>query len=1075
MSRLNQIVACLLTSALPALLSFAQDAPSQIRIRSVSLEDGLSQSTVNLIYQDRAGILWLGTQDGLNRYDGYDITTHWPDPLDETTISGKVIAAIAEDDTGRIWLATFGDGLNRYDRSKDTFEHFLHNPEDSTSIGSDMAYALLVDSNGTLWVGTAGSGVNLLARDENAFTKISIPDIDGLGEAWIYDLIEAPDGSILAATDGTGLFKLDPDAEIQERLEIIDPETGESLDDVVIEMRFDADGVLWLATPTGLMSHDIESGESRRYHNVVGDDGSLRNDWIYELEIDHLNRIWVATEAGGLDILNASRTEFTRFASDLETGVFVLPPDEIVNSLFQDEANGMWIGTESAGAVLVHQSAPVFKVFRADETTPGGVQMRDVWSVHRDRSGDLWIGTSDSGVNKLSLQTGTVVTIPTSQDDNSSAIPDGLPVSLFEDSKGRMWMGIESHGVVRSDPTKTRFTRITDRFDEEEYFSNLVPHVFMEDSRGRLWMGSFDGSLNLFHEETQEFERFMVHPDTFSAWNTIWSMAEAPNGVLWLGSLNGVVEFDPETSTVQLIPASPSDPRGLSSETVYSIHVASNDELWLGTDLGLNRMLRQTSAEENTWEFQRFTVSDGLPNDVVYAVLPGARGLLWLSTNRGLAAFDPVNLTVRSFDLADGISGYEFNQGASYRAGDGLLYFGGIGGVTEVDTKAFIESDYEPPVVVTEFRSFDQLLDVDLEDGRSLTLNHDQNFLSFTFAAIEFRSPEKIRYRYYLEGVEEEWQDAGQRRYVSYIGLSPGDYVFHVKSTKIDGLWSDSSTAISITITPPFWATWWFRLVFFTSLIMAGFTGAWIWRQAGLKKLHRAHQEKIVVQRRISDRLEAERVHLARELHDGPIQSLQYSGFQITQLSQIKGEAEQKEELSKLRSTISAVIGDLRSICGRMRPPALVHFGLGRAIQSYAERFLEKYPEIDLHLDLPEGRTQLQDRSRLGLFRICQEALSNVAKHAGPCHVTVTLKESSDVVSLEIRDDGVGFEPPQEWESLARQQHFGLLGASERADALDGKLEVYSEPGVGTTVRVEAPVSRANATPIEELQEEVLL
>jgi len=430
-SRLNQIVACLLTSALPAFLSFAQDGPSQIRLHSVSLGDGLSQSTVNLIYQDRAGILWLGTQDGLNRYDGYDITTHWPDPLDETTISGKVMSAIAEDDTGRIWLATFGEGLNRYDRSTDTFEHFLHNPEDSTSIGNDMAYALLVDSNGTLWVGTAGSGVNRLERGENVFTKISIPDIDGLGEAWIYDMIEAPDGSILAATDGTGLFKLNPDAEIQERLKIIDPDTGESLDDVVIEMRFDSDDVLWLGTPSGLISHDIESGESRRYHNVVGDDGSLRNDWIYELEIDHLNRVWVATEAGGLDILNVSRSEFTRFTAGHEAGVSVLEPDEIVNALFQDEANGMWIGTESAGAVLVHQSAPVFKVFRADETKPGGVQMRDVWSIHRGRSGDLWIGTSDSGVNKLSLQTGTVATIPTSQDDNFSTIPDDLPLSLL--------------------------------------------------------------------------------------------------------------------------------------------------------------------------------------------------------------------------------------------------------------------------------------------------------------------------------------------------------------------------------------------------------------------------------------------------------------------------------------------------------------------------------------------------------------------------------------------------------------------------------------------------------------------
>jgi len=1027
-----------------------------LRAKSISLSEGLSQSTVQAVFQDRQGVLWLGTRDGLNRFEGYDLTTHWPDPLDQHAITGKWISDITEDADGRLWIATEEDGVSRYNRSEGSFRSFRNIPDDSTSLGSDFVLSIYADSDGTVWVGTVAGGLNRFVGDEEGFNNIAIPDPSWRGDAWIFDLLESTDGDLLIATDGAGLFSMDLGTEIPVRQNVVDPVSGDSLDAVVFDMVYDSEGWLWMATPFGLVGYEAETGLTRHYVHDERDRSSIGDDLVYSVEVDNQDQIWAGTAEHGVFILNASRTEFAQLGDNDEGTADLL--DEPVHTLLRDMAGDMWIGTESLGVILVHQSVDVFSIAGNEQDLSGGMLGRDVWSILEDREGDLWVGSQDVGIVRISSATGSATRISNSLDENSTSVPTGLVTASFEDKIGRLWFGVEDFGVVRSDVAKEQFEWFEFGYEEETGLSNELPHVFMEDSKGRLWMGTLDGALNRYDEISESFERYIVHPDTFSGWNTVMSLAEAPDGTLWVGTLDGLAAFDVDAASFEYFHATPDDPMGLSDPNIYSIHVTSDDELWLGTDLGLNRMARNPTGLESDWAFERFTVSSGLPNDVVYAVLPGSRNLIWLSTNRGISAFDTETHTVRSFDPGDGISGFEFNQGASFVAPDGVLYFGGIGGVTKVRTNQFVESTYQPPVVLTEFRTYDDVLNRDMGDGDAIVLSHDQNFLTLAFAAVEFRNPEKVRYRYYLEGIEDEWRDAAERRYVSYSGIAPGEYTFHINSTNRDGLWSSNPTSISISIRPPFWGTWWFRLAFLSSLVASGFAGAWVWRQAGLKKLDRQHQDKIEIQRRIGDRLEAERVHLARELHDGPIQSLQLSGFQMTQIADTDGEKEKQERMDNLRLTISSVIQDLRNICGRMRPPALVHFGLGRAVQSYSEQFLEKYSDINLHLDLPQGRTRLDTRSRLGLFRICQEALSNVAKHAGPCHVTITIREEKHGVSLEIEDDGVGFKPPQAWEMLARDHHFGLLGASERADSLNGTLKVESRPGVGTKISVRAPI-----------------
>ncbi len=1068
MDRLRNIVLSVLVPGCLLFEAAAQVAPFPARTRYVSLADGLSQSSVAEIYQDRLGIIWLGTQDGLNRYDGYTVSTFRPDPLDDSTISGKSVSAVVEDTRGRIWIGTDDKGLSRLDRNTGVFKRFRTDPRDSTSISSEVIFSLLVDSRGTVWVGTAGGGLNKYLGDGSGFERIAVPDAERSAGNWIFDLLETRDATIWIATDGHGLHRLDPVTSELSRPTITLPGSDETLDDLIFKMDADEGGVLWLGTPFGLVSYDPASGNVRRFTHEDGNPGSLSHNIVVAVTVDRENRVWAGTSAHGISILRPDRSRFDHITSTNRSGIDLR--DDAVYSLFTDRAGGVWVGSESAGVARIERSQSVFTVLANDTGGSDEIRGSDVWAILQDRSGATWIGTADGGLNRIDPSSGRVSQHPV-LDSSSTGLADATVHSMYEDSRGRLWMGVDGFGAVRFDATRRSVRRYEYSPKNGTGVSSDLIQVFLEDSSGRLWLGTSGGGLSLYDEVSDSFEWIFPDPDSLSAGNFIQAIAESPDGTLWLGTLDGVVSFDPADRSFEYFKAAPADPEGLSSPAVMHVYAASNDELWLATDDGLNRMVRTPGG----WTFERFTTADGLPNDVVYAVMPGARGLLWMSTNRGIAALDPETRTIRSFDVGDGISGYEFNQGAAFSGSDGVLYFGGIGGVTRVNTADFVESTYEPPVAITEFRSYDRRIAADLREGSEIRLKYDQNFVALEFAAMEFHNPEKIRYRYRLEPIEKDWIDAGSRRYVSYAGLPPDDYVFRVTSTNGDGLWSETETSIRIHVEPPYWATLWFRITAAFSLILAMTAVTMLWHRAGLRRLERRHRERIEIQRRINDRLEAERIHLARELHDGPIQSLQLSGFQLTGLEEVQESRERTGNLDQIRNTISDVIQELRGICGNLRPPALVHFGLARALQSYSERFLERYPDIELHLDLPDTQVDLPARTRLGLFRICQEALSNVAKHAGPCQVKIKMTETADTVTLEIQDDGKGFQPPERWEHLARAEHYGLLGASERAEAIDGRLEITSAPGLGVRLQVVAPVRLKTGSLLEKFEDEAIL
>lgn len=1001
-------------------------AQPRLAVRTLSIAEGLSQSTGQVLLQDGRGIIWIGTQNGLNRYDGDEITIYRADPTNPDALPGTSIIDLIEDPDGGIWIATELNGLSRFDKRTRSFRTYRHDPDDPQSLSANELSAVEVDANGVLWIGTSGEGLNRLDRETGTFTRImASPDTPGsLPSDWVIDVKALSDGHLLVATDGGGLSRFHPESG---RFDTLWPTPSDSAwIPVVIEMSLDASGGVWAATPQGLVHLDPAGETTERI------DG-LDHKMVFSVHTARDGLVWAGTADGGLFVVAGN--EAIRVDETLGLG------DDTVFSLLEDHSGLIWAGTESAGVKLLTPIEDRFEALGSD------MEERDTWSILARRNGEIWVGTSAGGIDVLGPDGRLARTYRSPDVDElpEGAIPWGMVIAMEEDSLGGIWIGMDGEGAARWDPETDQFQWFEP--DAVPGFSTVAVTDFLEDEAGTMWLATPGWGLLRYDPAGNAFEDILLDPDSTDFVNAITSIAPAEDG-WWLATQGGLARFDPASGRTEIFRPERDREGALHTDLVAQAIVTDDGHVWAATQTGLSRGRIGADGEP---VFERLSRSSGLPDDAIYAVLPDREGTVWMSTNRGLAALDPETGDVRVFGVTDGLPGFEYNTGAFDIGPDSTLYFGGIEGVTRVLASRSSFREYRAPVVITSVRVFDDELATDLPDAASFSLPHDQNYLTFSFASADYLKPESNRFAYRMTPGDSDWIQSGSRRYQSYNNLVPGTYTFSVRGTNSDGTWNPEPASVTIEIRPPFWGRAWFRFLALTLILGGVFWGFRTWHRRGLRE----RDLRILIQRRINDRLEAERVHLARELHDGPIQQLQLSGFQLKTLGDQVGD--DSEALQGVRTAVGDAMGELRSICGELRPPALVHFGLSSAIRSHAEQQLQTYDDLDLNLQLPNEETMLAPRLRLGLFRMYQEAMSNVIRHARPCSVAIHLEISDAETTLSVSDTGPGFDVPADWSVLASERHYGLLGASERAAAIGGSMTVTSKPGQGTTVSFRVP------------------
>ncbi len=519
----------------------------------------------------------------------------------------------------------------------------------------------------------------------------------------------------------------------------------------------DRAGTLWVGTEEGLAVLDRATGHFTVHRHDPLDPYSLVNDRVYTLYEDRTGILWIATD-GGISRYVREKDRFTLYRHNPQDPNSLGAPR--VGAVLKDRSGVLWVGLHAEGLDRIDPTGAVTH-YRHDPNDPHSLSHDHVTALHQERSGDIWVGTS-AGLDRLNPRTSLVMS-------HLSPAPGAVKV-IYEDHAGTLWIGTEEPGTL----------------------SHLNPAT---------------GEITTYRYDPSNPDRF---PNTYG----IRAILEDRSGDLWLGTYSGLVHFDPERGTFVQYRNDPEDPHSLSDDFVWALYEGphggtgeTTPYLWVGTHGGLNRL-----DDKSAGRFTVYTIEDGLPNDAIAAILGDETGGLWLATmGGGLSHFDPHTETFRNYDTGDGLQGMHFIPGAAYRSPDGELFFGGASGLNRFYPASIRDNPHVPPIVLTAFRKFDQIVDLDLADVHEITLSHRDNFFSFEFAALDYADPPANRYAYILEGFDRDWVYCGARRYAAYTNVPPGTYTFRVKGSNNDGVWNEEGLAVKVVITPPFWATWWFR------------------------------------------------------------------------------------------------------------------------------------------------------------------------------------------------------------------------------------------------------------------------
>lgn len=1085
----------------------------------------LSSSTINVLYEDRAGTLWIGTVAGLDSYTGIEGRfTHHP------AIPPESIGAIYQDDAGALWVGTIGMGLIRYDPAAGKAIAYKHDPTDPTSLSDDSVLSIYQDRAGTLWVGTMYGGLNALdiATGRFAHYRHQPADPTSLSDGWV-----------------TAIYQ-------------------------------DRQGTLWVAAGIpndrirgGLNALDAGSGRFIRYRRDPSDPHSLGHNHVRAIYEEQSGALWIGTE-DGLDLFDPAAGRFSHYRND-PSDLHSLSRND-VSALYESRDGVLWVGTEGGGVDKLAPSRQRFTRYSHDPLEPNSVGGPVVGALLLDHEGILWIGLHDNGLDRLDRVTGQFTHYTHDPTDPYSLGQDHV-TALWEDQKGNLWVGTGA-GLDCFDRAAGRFTHyVHDPADPHSIGPGAVK-VILEDRSHMLWIGTEDpGTLNRLDPTSRTFVRYSYQPSDPSGFvNTygIRAICEDHAGDLWLGTYNGLVRFDPRTGRFTQYRHDQRNPNSLSNDFVWSIYEDENGVLWAGTHWGLNRFDRASE------QFTVYTVENGLPSDAVAAVLGDENGYLWVATvGGGLSRFDPRTETFRNYDVSDGLQSNQFVIGAYYQSQAGEIFLGGIDGFNAFLPSQVRDNPHVPPVVLTAFRKFDQVVDFgrDVAEVSEISLSYKDNFFSFEFAALDYVEPAKNNYAYILEGFDRDWIFCGTRRYAAYTNVPPGSYTFRVKGSNNDGIWTQEGLAVRVIITPPFWQTWWFRCLVaaialgvglsiyavrarnvaalrereerFRTLFESSPLGVFEvdmssmpstilranpqaervygrpadeWTSISLEHIFPAgarrdlermierihagetaylestHQRRdgsefpvrlsaaperapgrklaiVVVEditaekewRSEEEAIAEERRRIAREIHDGLAQDLAALRMRALLWHQTVDEnpPAMHAELDDLRELLSKNIREVRRAIFALRPAALDEMGFYPALQQFVTELGEQNQlRIDLHVLGPLER--LPPSLEPVLFRIVQEALNNVVKHARATAAEVELRlDEPAVVRLAIRDDGVGFDPSTLDQAVLRG-HLGLKQMRERVARLRGTFTLHSEPGRGTEICVVLPLEVVN-------------
>jgi signal transduction histidine kinase/ligand-binding sensor domain-containing protein len=777
---------------------------SDYKFTRISIEDGLSQSSVEAIFQDSKGYMWFGTSDGLNRFDGHNFTVYRYKLNDDNSLTSNYVDSIVEDEDGMLWIGT-SKGLNKLDPATSKIERYTYNStksDDKKGLSHYNIWTIMIDRNGDKWIGTE-YGLNKYDKNTGSFTKyFSNKYLDNtLSDNFVTSLCEDNDGLIWVGTRN-GLNIYNPKTN---KFTVFMNNTNDenSISDSCINKIYkDSKGDIWVATNQGgLNKYNKENHNFIRYtHNES--DKSIPSNTVQAILEDSKGNFWIGTK-GGLSQLNRETGEFTTYSNKFYDQQSL--SDNNVLSIYEDRSGMIWIGTYR-GINIINSNSNI-KHYKNNPMDKNSINDNVISGITEDEDGVLWIGTKSGGLNSIDRKTGQVNHyLNDVKNENSLSSNDVYGVT--KDRDGELWIAT-SNGLNRFNKKNNKFTRYYSSGDNSLVDNNV--RFIYQDRSGIIWIGTRNG-LCSYDKNLDKFQRYN---DIFKTNGIndfyISSIYEDSEGTLWLGCAidGGLISFNRKNNTMISHKYDKSDNNTISFNSIKAITEDGLGNLWIATNHGLNKYNIKNKI------FTRYTEENGLANNFVYGVLIDKENNPWASTNGGISKLNVTSNNFENYTVTDGLQSNEFNGYSYFKSEDGEMFFGGINGLNSFYPDKLIASNYMPKVVIENIKVFDKSIPID----DSLSLKYNEKYFSLEFFLPDFRNTNKTKYEYMLEGVDKDWISSDGRNYASYTNIKDGQYSFKVRARNSNGVWS-VPTVVKIKVETPPWRTWWAYCFYYVILLI---------------------------------------------------------------------------------------------------------------------------------------------------------------------------------------------------------------------------------------------------------------
>ena len=979
---------------------------SDYKVTEYNSMQGLSQSVVLCVLQDSKGFIWAGTQDGLNKFDGYNFKVYKHNQLDSNSIANNSIWNIFEDSHKNLWIGTYGGGLDYYNYEKDVFVHYQHSDVNPNSINGNDVRSIYEDAAGILWIGTK-SGLNKFDRKKNKWED----------------------------------FSKENDQLINQNISCIYPYSEKEL---------------WLTSyGEGLIFFNIETGKSKLYSNSKKDTSSLSNNSAWEIMKDHKGVYWLPTFGGGINYFNSS--EYVPFGP-IKFKVF--HPNKIAKELvrvFENTKGELFIGTDTDGFVIVDSSRNNLDFIRMDVNKQNGITNNAIWDFCEINSDNYYLGTFGGGLNSLRFEHSKIKHL--SMDSHPTNLNNSFVFSVNKNSRGDLligtyggglnwidsksgkskyyttknskitadyitdieiendssyWISTDGKGVSHFNPYKNVFTNIN--FAINNKLQSDYVKCLLIDSFKNVWAGTSNGFCKIKAGMKNGFDSSLSI--------RTYALLELEPGKILIGTHGeGVIIHDLNKNTFEKISNSL-----IESQQINELFLDKDSILWIGTRA--NGLIKYNFESDKA---ESFTENDGLCNNTILGIEEDSKNYLWITTNNGLAKFDKENYKFSNYFMVDGLQSNEFVVGAIYKDISGIIYAGNIKGLEIIDTDKFKTNYFDAPLEITKLTILNEEQSLRELSNSKLDLSYNENFIKIAFSSLDYTNSSKNLYRYKLTPGNSDWVNLGTEHSVNFANLTPDNYILELNGSNSDGIWSSQIKTLAILIKPPFYNTLWFYTILIAVIFLT---------------IHRFYKVKI------EKKLEMEKLRfkLASDLHDEV-------GSSLTQISINADLINYESDINKIKTKSELIRTKSGEMINIMNDVIWSIDSRNDKLESLIERIKQTTMQLcsskeifsKFKIEIRNPNRKLNVDFRQNVFLIIKEAVNNSVKYSGGTLIEISILEKDETLYVSISDDGSGLL------EINKSSGNGIKNIRHRIENINGKVEFINN--LGLTIKFEVKIA----------------